>query len=298
MKYHDTMIDLLDKNLLHYLKSNVAKSVLKSECQSSTPFIFTSNSMQVSEAFINHVIYKKHNVDNNPVLSISDDDENIKSNMYMFQINFVNHHQIDFIDNICKQQGHFGNHVIVIHFVEQIRSNLALSLKSIINKFIHNTIFLLFHQTYVNIDRNIVNTCTRTNIFIDMNRYQKDFSEKIGIDFNSQEEDPMNLCLIAEYPEVSRNTFRNFVENYISEITKQTDFHKRGKLLRDFTLKIGASSIPVRILCKELIDIYSKRAYDNHKVLQIISDMEYHSKKTNKYIFVLEYHLSLLLDFI
>jgi hypothetical protein len=293
LKYYPEMMQVLETNLPRYLFSNVSRSILDCQLETLTPILLVGSSHQVSFTFINRLICKQNNIEKVPSLDVIQ--EHVKENAYMFCIDMISLVQVDFIYNICQQKSHVGKHVIVMNIVDQIKPNFALAIKSIINQCIESCVFILVNNKGVNVSSALKEICLVASLKIDHDMFTNDFFRLINMDvcvFNQT--DPLNICMLAEHPNVSIDYLEKFVKLNMDNIIACKTLESYGKSLRIFCIKIGASAIPISNVVIEIINYIGPRM--NAEIMQLLTDMEYETKKTNKYLFALEYKIDCVVN--
>jgi hypothetical protein len=292
-------MSLLSNNLGKYMKSNHAKMIAsanKETLESLYSVLLINKSHQVSECFINYMIRTLYNVSYVPELVSINENEYMMENKYMFQINLSCWDQLVFLKTICCQQNHLlKKQFIVVNITSHLKNNVLLALTSILNKYIANCLIIIKNNKGFHMPIHLINSCISVNLTIDHDIFLKDFSESINISTNAiahlkDVRDPLDMCMIAEYPDFDYNYIQPFLDHYFKllKLNSNKTLEKYGKILREFCNKISASSIPIDKIAKEII-VYLKNP--SAEVVNILAEMESMSKKTTKYMFLLEYSI-------
>lgn len=308
LEYYDVMMELLADNLPRYLKSPLAKNLVVTGdfpnmilCCKSCPVSLTFIRRVV--AMLNGMVGKKDVSNIHKLVTIA---EGVSSNAYMFHINISNHTCVDFIINICEQKqiraGDYKRHVIVLNIVDTLKNGITLSIKSIMNKYVDNAMFIVRNDENFLIDSLIVNSGQRINLTIDNEMFVRDFERATGISVDGRffEMEPMNVCIAAQIPAGGlHDVLGEFVAHHLSNMVLlyDQDIDVYGKALRDFCIKIGASGVQISTVCMQVlkwtrcidgIDASSNAIEENAQMMHLIASMDHAAACVKKPLFALE----------
>jgi len=210
----------------------------------------------------------------------------------------------DFVLNTCQQKAvnGGGRHLIVINIVDKLKTNVALAIKSIINKYTNNALFIIRNDNGHYIDQHIFTSCQIVRLTINHELFHSDFRKAIGLEetaTTSGYTDPMNMCIAFEYQaDVDPlSTFVNHhMDNLINTLSNPTStVDTYGKALREYCIKVGASCISIATLGHYMITwMQNNSVIDNELATDIIHEiamMEHMTKCVTKPLFALEHHV-------
>lgn len=294
LEYYDVMMELLADNFTSYLKFPLAKNLVVTD--DFPNMILCCKSCPVSLTFIRRVIatLNKIAIDRVPKLVPVNESTagvaGITSNPYMFHINISNHTSTDFIMNICEQKHVQAGkrHVIVFNIVDSLKNGMVLSIKSIMNKYIDNVMFIVRNDENFLIDPLILHSGVRINLAIDCAMFARDFDRAIGSPFKSDPTmEPMNICIAAQIPQGQCiDVLGAFVAHHMNNLVVlfDQDIDVYGKALRDFCIKIGAAGVPISTVCMHIIEW----ANGNPEIMHLVALMDHAAACVKKPLFALE----------
>jgi hypothetical protein len=200
------------------------------------------------------------------------------------------------IVNICQQKTVLGGkrHVIVMNIVDKLKSNIALAIKSIINKYTNNALFIVRNDNGVHIDEHLVASCLTVRLVFDHELFAADFANATGKKITTFT-DPMNMCIALDLPAgADLDPLQHFVSHHMTHMLNllakgDTTVDTYGKALRDFCIKVGASCIPIATLGHCILAWLEKRGnVDVSDYVGSVAQMEHMTKCVTKPLFALE----------
>jgi hypothetical protein len=261
----------------------------------------------------------------------------------MFHIDASNQHPRDiyeFVTSVCQQKSvHIKNgksnsrHLIVINIVDNLKKNVALGIKAMMNKYIANAIFVIRNDGGFHIDEHLINSCQQVRLCIDHDLFAADFILKVNnhddVNMNqlvlSDLTDPMNMCIALECGNYKHiDPLMNFVFHHMdtmfeSLINPTSTLETYGKHVRNFCIKVGAACLSIAIVCRHVMawtmtstttctmnnkghgqDQGQGQGQDElfRKVLHMLAEMEHATKCVSKPLFTLEHNIDGILQLI
>lgn len=326
LEHYDVMMELLYVGFEKYIASRLAiKLICNDEHASATVDSYIPNmvvrcsSCAVSLAFIRRIVVKLHGLDIHhvhlPLLPIEPSSP-IQSNAYMFHVDISNQHPriaYDYIVNVCQQKTlKAKRHLIVINIVENLKKAIALAIKSIINKYIGNALFVIRNDGCFHIDEHLLNSCQLVRLCLDHVLFAGDLvaataavataavDKTVALSLSSHR-DPINMCVALELqgtPFLNVDPLLEFVVHHMDTMVESlssptSTLESYGKTVRTFCIKVGASCVPIATVASHILTWVLRHHGELYVVvLNILTNMEYATKCVSKPIFALEHNIN------
>ena len=202
-------------------------------------------------------------------------------------------------------------HIIILKNMSNMPDLMDYALRNILEDFIKTTLFILVTDNLSKINETIRSRCmiVNTNISIQkmmdlasilVSQTRPDVYQIKDLDLydllKHANFDIISLSIILEFNSPTQYTGHKsaFVINKLDELvcslsSKSVTYLQFAEKLRDFVIRIGASCIPIKSICKDIVAyVVKNKPVMIHDIVPIIADMEHMSQKVNKSIFVLE----------
>ena len=323
LEYYDVMMDLLYVGFEKYITSQLAIKLISvgDEPCHIPNMVVRSSSCAVSLAFIRRLVVKLHGLDlknhvHAPLVPIEPSSP-IQNNAFMFHIDISNQHPriaYDYIVNVCQQKTlKATRHLIIINIVENLKKAIALAIKSIMNKYIGNALFVIRNDGGFHIDEHLLNSCQLVRLCLDHVLFARDLvnvvatatatvhkTDATSLSLSSHR-DPINMCIALE---LEGTAFLNvdplleFVIHHMDTMVESlssptSTLESYGKTVRTFCIKVGASCVPIATVASHILTWTLRHHGELYvDVLNILTTMEHATKCVSKPIFALEHNIN------
>lgn len=218
-------------------------------------------------------------------------------------------HIIEFIqDIISKPSIHKYKHVLLIHSIHHLPSNVSKALLSILDKYQDNVYFIF---TIKGLHPNLVsfkNFCLYINGNIDCEKSfrllltsikhpKKNDEEFIKCMLNKSNNDIVSLSFLLELdtPELFIGYLGKTIENFLDDIIISYSCQKMIDLepkVRDFCVKMSAACVDIPIIVKKILNYIVIRYPDKMQIVsQLSATMEHNIAICNKDLFAFELYI-------
>jgi len=226
------------------------------------------DSFQINIAYIVNYFIKKY-------INLPELEDNIffKSSPYFIKFNVSkNCEDIDRIKEIVERRSLTSyKHVICIQIIEKLNPETTLKLFSILKNNTNTSLYIISSTSYIP-------KCIR-EIALNIVCYKST--------------DP-----ISEFFK-NGNTYENlsyiFVSSRLEKLLAAKKILAYTAELRNFAINITASGMPILLVIKYIKEYIEKNNKNIFNYIDILSKMEYNYNITSKSIFVLEYHIDILI---
>lgn len=277
---HD-MQRILHADIARYLNNPYAIEILKK--QYCPNIIIKSKSPVVTCAYINTLVCCMANL---KVSNLYDTlTHNIEGdyfhNNYFFVFN-VNYNTINIIKNIVNQKCiTMSRHIIVLNIVEKV-SRYALSIRSIINRYLSTTTFIIVNNFDHFVSNSICELMLPINLSFNMELFCNDANVPPEIQ-NTSLYDPMDICIKMSHLDMSFTDTSNSLENYIFKQLDALNLCKTNQGVRNIAIKLGAACVPISTLSRIIL----KWRGDPY-VVTLLCEMDHIIKQNSKELFAME----------
>lgn len=273
-----TMQDLLHANLKKYLKNNIASELLNNEyCPN---ILIKSQSPVVTCAYINYLVCS---LANKPISNLFntltyDNDNDYYHNNFYFVFN-VNYNSINIIKNIASQKCiTMPRHIIVLNIVEKV-SRYSLSIRSIINRYLSTTTFIIVN----NFDHYITKTIYDLLLVVNLNFDIKLFCQDAGVhDSFIKNNDPMDICIKMSNLDINLSDSNN-LEIFLLKQLDALYISQSNQGIRNLVIKLGAACVPITTLANIILK-WKANAY----TIELLCEMDHIIKQNSKELFAME----------
>lgn len=226
------------------------------------------DAIPINAAYISNYLIKKY-------IDIPNIDDNIffKSSPHFFKFNVSkNCENIDTIKEIVERRSLTKyKHIICIQIIEKLNSETILKLFSILKNNSATALFIIsstFHipKCIKEIALNIV--CYKSA-------------------------DPIVEFFKAD--DTRENLSYKFISSRIDKLIAAKKLLLYTTELRSFAINITASGIPIMLVIKYIMEYIERQNENIFNYIEILANMEHNYNITSKSIFVLEYHLDVLI---
>lgn len=226
------------------------------------------DTIPINTAYISNYLIKKY-------IDIPDIDDNIffKSSPHFFKFNISkNCENIDTIKEIVERRSLTKyKHIICIQIIEKLNAETILKLFSILKNNLTSALFIISSTFYIP-------------------KCIKELSLNI-VCYKSI--DPIAEFFKTDSPH--ENLSYKFISSRIDKLISTKKLLLYTTELRNFAINITASGIPITLVIKYIMEYIQKQNKNIFNYIEVLANMEHNYNITSKSIFVLEYHLDILI---